>query len=203
MRRLSEMAVGRLARTGREWLTVLQLPAALLGGSTVVDAQGPVDDAAQSVYAAVLADHVEETGTGLLLVRDSTARAGLFEARAAEEMSGVPDALREAFLAVNQTSIPLRIVDAAAGVPVWTITADELRSFPSPREGIWPALHAAYPSARGYLELSRVGFTPGGDEALVKLEESCGQLCGYYTLLYLRRIDGRWRIVERNLLMMS
>lgn len=206
MKRMLELGDRRIpqpARSGTALAAALHLALSTLAAPVVLEAQVPVDDPEQAVYAAVLADYVPERRSTLLLVRDSTARAGFFEARAAEEMSDVSEALREEFLARTRTSVPLRIREDAVRVPLWTLTREELFSFPRTREGIWIAFDAAYPSAGGYVELSRVAFTPDGDEALVKLEVSCGSLCGSSTLLYLRRVDGRWRIMDRNVFVMS
>lgn len=73
-------------------LALLRLSVSMLACPIMLHAQSPVDDAVRAIYATVLTDHVEQTGTELILVRDCTARAGFFEAGAAEEMTGVSGA---------------------------------------------------------------------------------------------------------------
>jgi hypothetical protein len=44
----------------------------------------------------------------------------------------------------------------------------------------------------GVVTLSRVGFSPSGDEAVIYVDQSCGSRCGYSALETYRREGTRW-----------
>src|SRR4029077_16652431 len=44
--------------------------------------------------------------------------------------------------------------------------------------GWWPDYYKKYPGSRGWLVLSRVGFSPDGKEGLFYVVNTCGDLCG-------------------------
>ncbi len=54
-----------------------------------------------------------------------------------------------------------------------------------------------YPGAWGHLTLSKVGFNKSHTEALVQVSLWCGDQCRSDEILFLRRIAGRWTVVER------
>jgi len=54
-----------------------------------------------------------------------------------------------------------------------------------------------YPGAWGHLTLSKVGFNKTHTEALMQASLWCGDQCRSDEILFLRRIDGRWTVVER------
>jgi hypothetical protein len=54
-----------------------------------------------------------------------------------------------------------------------------------------------YPGAWGRLRLSRVGFNPPHTEALIQASFMCGIMCNSHEILFLRKIDGQWTVIER------
>ena len=54
-----------------------------------------------------------------------------------------------------------------------------------------------YPGTWGRLELTRVGFNRAHTEALVQASFGCGGQCYSDEILFLRKIDNRWSVVER------
>jgi hypothetical protein len=54
-----------------------------------------------------------------------------------------------------------------------------------------------YPGTWGHLTLSKVGFNKTHTEALVQASLWCGDQCRSDEILFLRRIAGRWTVVER------
>jgi len=54
-----------------------------------------------------------------------------------------------------------------------------------------------YPGAWGKLELTRVGFNAPHTEALVQASFFCGLICHSDEILFLKRIDNRWAVIER------
>ncbi|MDQ6770576.1 MAG: hypothetical protein M3Z54_11385 [Gemmatimonadota bacterium] len=71
---------------------------------------------------------------------------------------------------------------------------------PSRPAGIDPFLSEftrRYPDAWGTLLLTKVGFDPSRDEALVEASFNCGETCFSVEILFLRKIDRQWVVVER------
>ena len=62
----------------------------------------------------------------------------------------------------------------------------------------WPAFHAAYPNAHGFLELSAVGFDKTRERAVVYMAHSCGGLCGEGGYHFLERQADGWTAVRPN-----
>jgi hypothetical protein len=54
-----------------------------------------------------------------------------------------------------------------------------------------------YPGAWGRLRLTRVGFNPSHSEALVQASFMCGLFCDSDEILFLKKIDTHWTVVER------
>jgi hypothetical protein len=71
---------------------------------------------------------------------------------------------------------------------------------PSRPGGIDPFLSEftrTYPDAWGTLLLTKVGFNPARNEALVEARFNCGETCFSVEILFLRKIDRRWTVIER------
>jgi hypothetical protein len=54
-----------------------------------------------------------------------------------------------------------------------------------------------YPGAWGRLRLTRVGFNPAHSEALVQASFMCGLFCDSDEIIFLKKIDTHWTVVER------
>lgn len=69
--------------------------------------------------------------------------------------------------------------------------------FPFDNGDYWSAFYERYPNSQGIIEVSRVGFNPKRNQALLCLSQGCGDLCGagYYVLLAKDR-DG-WSVKHK------
>jgi hypothetical protein len=152
-----------------------------------------------TVYSALIEERYGESG--LIVIGD---HAGPTEP--ADPDPAVVDNLRaqcqestvESFITNNRERVSLRR-ELTLGIPYTFISDQQLREIeqttaPLPRAAFWEAYYQTYPGAQGYLELSRVGFSEGLDEALVWVSNWSGELAweGYYLLL--SKVDGRWTI---------
>jgi hypothetical protein len=45
------------------------------------------------------------------------------------------------------------------------------------------------------MRISRVGFNPARDSAIVSTSYTCGPICGRFTTVLLARTAGRWAVV--------
>jgi hypothetical protein len=58
--------------------------------------------------------------------------------------------------------------------------------------GWWPDYYKKYPGSRGWLQFSRVGFSPDGKQALFYVVRTCGDLCGGGSYVVMAKKDSGW-----------
>lgn len=58
----------------------------------------------------------------------------------------------------------------------------------------WQKYYKRYPTSRGYIRLSRIGFNREMTEALIYVELDCGELCAYGRFKLLSKEGDRWSI---------
>jgi len=102
-----------------------------------------------------------------------------------KENNKEPQALKEAF--------NLKVKYTLLGNKEWGeyFKADVIRG--------WEEFYKKNPGASGYIRLSRAGFNPEGDEALVYVEHGCGATCGTGRYVLLTKREKGWgveRVVE-------
>jgi hypothetical protein len=62
---------------------------------------------------------------------------------------------------------------------------------------LWVELSRRYPGVWGLATLTKVGFNNAHTEALVQVSHSCGATCGSSEILFLKRTNAKWTVVER------
>jgi hypothetical protein len=67
----------------------------------------------------------------------------------------------------------------------------------------WDEFYRQFPDSGGYLSLSRAGLNTNGDQALVYVERSCGELCGTGSYQLLVKNDQGWAVQKRYVSWMS
>ena len=105
-----------------------------------------------------------------------------------------------------------RIVDFGYPIPVVLISpdsvnrmmadgneliADRRQGNETMMTGFWAELARKYPGAWGVTIFSKVGFNRRRDEALIWVHQWCGDGCRSIENIFLKKIGGRWRVVER------
>lgn len=70
-------------------------------------------------------------------------------------------------------------------------------------EEAWKTFYERYPASNGYVVLSRVGFNPAKDQALVYVAWMCNERCGEGKVVLLSKREGRWKIENHHLLWVS
>jgi hypothetical protein len=53
-------------------------------------------------------------------------------------------------------------------------------------------------NVRGFVTVSRVGFTPRGDRAVVFVQLMCGPLCGHGAYYVLQKRNGHWEVMNQH-----
>jgi hypothetical protein len=67
----------------------------------------------------------------------------------------------------------------------------------------WEAFYKAYPKAAGYWDFSRPGYDSSHDEAMLYVGHYCGGLCGTGHLYFLKKENGHWEVLSKQMLWIS
>lgn len=59
----------------------------------------------------------------------------------------------------------------------------------------WKKFYESFPGTTGWTSVSLPGYSPDGEIAIVYMAHYCGTLCGGGTYVYLRRINGKWKML--------
>lgn len=177
-------------------LTLAAVLLALFAGAALAQAES----AEQDVYRAVLSPLIQ-AGTERLVLGDSALARSIGAAEAAWLQGQAPTIsteLLEHFRQQNASRTPLPDLPALP-VPIERIGDHELRRLlpGSNPDQWWAEFYRRFPASPGSVRLSRVGFSPDGNHALVYMHHGCGGLCGSGGFLVLRKQDGLWRIQQR------
>lgn len=62
----------------------------------------------------------------------------------------------------------------------------------------WKGFHQKYPDAKGYINLSNVGFNEDRTQALVNTYRKCGENCGGEKMVLLTKLNGKWNITATH-----
>lgn len=82
-------------------------------------------------------------------------------------------------------------------VPYQIVDSSEMDSIFGTPGDIWGRYYQKYPGSQGILELSRVGFSPDGQQAAFYLSNRCGGLCGGgYFVVMERQVDSDWKVLQ-------
>jgi hypothetical protein len=177
----------------------------LLSPAIAVPAENPNSSAVQpqeyEVYSALIGSRQLPEGAKLLVVTNQT----ITDAKSDHDFIQAGDALTkrmpsdlqsmtvEDYLTKNQA--PSSITDQLT-LPIAYVLVDdrEIRSlFAKGVEG-WDDFNRKYPDSAGVIRLSRVGFNPNMDQALVYVTKSCGPLCGSGKYVFLVKDSNGWKV---------
>jgi len=73
---------------------------------------------------------------------------------------------------------------------------DSQAIFKENRNG-WMEFAKRFPSAKGFIQFSAVGFNLGHTQALVSVEHQCGGVCGNGKFMLLRKTNSVWRVQRK------
>jgi hypothetical protein len=107
-----------------------------------------------------------------------------------------------------------RIVQFGYPVPIVLVSDDDRRrmeadgrelnaAHPMPADlpqhswGFYRELEREYPGAWGLITMPKVSFNQRHTEALVQVHQLCGEDCRVHETLFLKKTEGRWRVIER------
>jgi hypothetical protein len=163
-------------------------------------ASAPIEDPeAYAIYAHLLSDHwmVKHARATVLVIQketqtDTSSRCTL--SREALESDWRP--VLDDFEAANAGARTLLGGDQL-GRPYMVVPSAEIRAaMDTSAENPWAGFHRRYPDARGYLQVSAVGFDAEKRRAMVYLAHYCGLLCGGGRHHFLQKVDGVWQTVK-------
>ena len=67
----------------------------------------------------------------------------------------------------------------------------------------WSQYYKHYPGAQGFLTLSRVGFSPHGDQAMFYVTNHCGGKCATGSFVVAQKRDAGWAVVKEMIFWVS
>jgi hypothetical protein len=71
------------------------------------------------------------------------------------------------------------------------------------KDGSWEEFYKKYPTAGGVWTLSRPGYNPTRNEAVLCVSHVCGSLCGTSHLYFLVKQNNHWKVQNRLILWIS
>jgi hypothetical protein len=121
-------------------------------------------------------------------------------------MPGRSDALLQNFLERNQETEPFED-SMEIGVRYYLMEKDELhaifdRDLNDGQDG-WDLFYSRFPDSPGITELSRVGFDPGMERALVYVGNQSHWVSGAGVFYMLEKQAGKWVIIEEVMVWIS
>jgi len=142
--------------------------------------------------------------TGCPMYEDESVRTKMDHIQTFHDMlkESMPEALPQTldtYLAVNQSSKPLRV--ANLGISYVLVKDSDL-----PDDGIdrfWTKFYKKFPKSPGILFFSDIGFNDRHDQAFVYAGKTCGGLCGEGEYVLLRKVNGKWEIQKEHDLWVS
>jgi hypothetical protein len=161
------------------------------------------DPDAYAVYAAVIPSQwpVEAAHATRLVIQDTTEIA-MYAVRPCypegPDIKGPWEAALTDFKQQNTQSWAL-MQQFPLAIPYDLVRRDDLEEFFKAR-GIlgWDDFNAAHPDAKGYIQMSAVGFDTTKMKAIVFVAHHCGGLCGAGQYHFLERQQDRWTEVRPN-----
>jgi hypothetical protein len=125
-------------------------------------------------------------------VKEKWGRSQPFHQLVKELMPEVEPKTLDDYLAKNKTPEALRISDL--GIDYVIVKDSDL-----PDDGLdkfWTKFYKKYPNSSGIVFFSNVGFNDRYDQAFVYAGRSCGGLCASGDYFLLRKLNGKWTIVQ-------
>ncbi len=160
----------------------------------------------QAVYAALLKDMFSAPMV-VLMEKTSTDPGGVENTvstveSASKNLPGIDSATVEDFISRNDKSYALA-EDMNIGVKYVLLTQTEMNQFFGQNQDGWQAFYKNYPDAPGITSLSRVGFNPTYDQALVYIGTQSHYLAGagYYALMV--KVNGTWAVSIKSMTWIS
>lgn len=151
------------------------------------------------VYSAVIQTRYIDTGKPELIVINDQTGLDYFSGELSEHLKSVRQGLPELtdevcadFEARNKQPQSLKSL-LTISVKYVFINQQEIETTFKRQDG-WDIFYAKYPNSQGHMHLSRVGFNPQMDMALVYVDNMSYVLAGggYYVLL--KRVNGKWTV---------
>ena len=156
-------------------------------------------DQEYEVYSALLNQEYVDQRTAFLIVINQTVAASLIAKELERDdlrqmLSPVSPSTVDAFRGNNKEpetlkeAFKLKVKYTLLGNNEWGeyFKGDVIKG--------WEEFYRKNPGASGYIRLSRVGFNPERDEALVYVEHGCGATCGTGNYALLTKSEKGWRV---------
>jgi hypothetical protein len=181
--------------------------AATPSASPKVPRQSEVSSEEYAVYAALISEEYLKDKVKLVVIANPTSGGNMSKDMAdvfLELLAPLSQATYDDYLARN--SKPYRLSNLFPLKTKYVIVEyqDIERFFDNPDfDEAWKAFYKRYPASNGYIALSRVGFNPAKDQALVYMAWMCNSRCGEGKLVLMGKQDGNWKVEKQHLMWVS
>ena len=158
-----------------------------------------------SVYSALIKSVYQGDHIQTIVIQNNTdvdkQIAGVDELQYVQrELKGVTQAIVDDFTARNRQVLTLeQRFDSSAKI-VLIKQADIQAIF---KKGGWNEFYRQYPNSQGTLVLSRVGFNPAVDQALIYAGNESNYLAGAGFYYLLAKENGEWKIIQQLMVWVS
>lgn len=184
---------------------------AVLSASPKLLRQSQVTDEEYAVYSAVIADMFAggkvtfdtQAKVKVLVIKDHTVSDSL----RADVESQDWKYLKQHFPSVSQAAIDdfvaknkeAHLLKDAFDIELnhTMVGKDEIDRMFQGGPGGWEEFYKRFPSSGGFVGVSRAGFNPEMNQALVYVEHGCGGLCGTGHYVLLEKNDGKWKAAKK------
>jgi hypothetical protein len=177
------------------WLLVAP---GLLSDATVETPPTELNDQDYAVYAAVLKSPplVRDRATLVVLARTAVPDSSYCHPNPKIIRSAPYGEALADFVAKCDVSLSLQ-ARFASTLNEQLLSHQDLEAIFHGPQGInagWDTFRSKWPGARGFFELSRVGFSPDGKRAFVLVSEYCGTNCGRALYFPVAKDDAGWKL---------
>ena len=184
---------------------------AVLSGSPRLLRQSQIPDEEYAVFSAVVADMFAggkvtfdtQAQVKVLVIKDHTVSDPLRAELESQDWKylkqNFPSVSQEAindFVAKNKEAHQLK---DAFNIELnhTMVKKEEIDQMFKGGVGGWEEFYKRFPDSGGFVGVSRAGFNPELDQALVYMEHGCGGLCGTGHYLLLEKSDGKWKVSKK------
>ena len=156
--------------------------------------------------AAVLDTLATAPGAHQIVLGDSTLDGPASESLD-ERVGAIPELASSTRASFLRRSMETRAVcrPLSVRVPVTYVANRDVHAlYKGDNDAYWRDFYARYAGAAGFTHVSRVGLSTDERQALLVVENGCGDLCGSIVLVLLERsANGAWRVRHTKILLIS
>ena len=179
-------------------MLVLLILGATLHASPKAVRQSEVSSEEYAVYSALITEEYVRDKVKLVVITNPTSGGNKSKDMAdflLQQLSPLSQATYDDYLERNSKSYNLSNSFSLKEKYVLVEYREIEKFFDNPDfEEAWKNFYKRFPASNGYIVLSRAGFNPAKDQALVYMAWMCNSRCGEGKLMLMSKRDGKWKV---------